>query len=69
MKKLSLRQKEIYEFIKEYLEDNSYPPTQSEIAIELGLSQQTIREYLLVLSKKGYINWIENIPRSIKVIL
>ena len=67
MKKLSRRQQEIYDFLKAYLEDNSYPPTQSEIADALGISQTAARNHLIALSKKEFIKLTESIPRSIVI--
>ncbi len=41
MLKLTPRQAEILAFIKRCLDDNGYPPTRAEIALELGFKSPT----------------------------
>jgi SOS-response transcriptional repressor LexA len=56
MPELPKRQSEVYEVIKSYQAKHGYPPTQEEIAGELSLSRETVRDYLNIIEKKGYIN-------------
>mgnify|MGYP002151718045 CR=1 FL=1 len=57
MLKLTPRQSEILDFIKQCLEDNGFPPTRAEIAQQLGFkSPNAAEEHLKALAKKGAIN-------------
>ena len=52
MLKLTPRQAEILAFIKRCLEDNGYPPTRAEIALELGFkSPNAAEEHLKALAR------------------
>lgn len=56
MLKLTPRQAEILAFIKRCLDDNGYPPTRAEIALELGFkSPNAAEEHLKALARKGAI--------------
>lgn len=62
------RQKQIYEFIVAYIQENLYPPTIREIGDNVGLaSTSSVYEHLKSLERKGYIEVKENSPRAIKV--
>lgn len=63
------RQKEILEFISQYIQKNSYSPTLSEIAHALGLSSlATVHEHLETLVKKGVIKRLEGTVRGIELL-
>ncbi len=56
MKKLTDRQKEIYEFIYQYTSHENRPPTLIEIKEHFGFaSNQGVVDHLKALEKKGYI--------------
>ncbi len=58
MLKLTPRQAEILAFIKRCLDDNGYPPTRAEIALELGFkSPNAAEEHLKALARKGDDAW------------
>ncbi len=52
---LTERQRRVFDYLKEFLEEKGYPPTLSEIAARLGLSRVGAMKHLLVLERKGYI--------------
>jgi SOS-response transcriptional repressor LexA len=56
MPELPKKQSEVYETIKSYQARHGYPPTQEEIASELNLARETVRDYLKIIERKGYIS-------------
>ncbi len=57
MENLTEKQQAIYEFIKNYISDNSYPPTVREIGAAVSLkSTSTVHMHLKEIEKKGYIS-------------
>jgi repressor LexA len=63
---LTKRQKQVYDFIRRFVELNGHSPSYSEIAGGLGLSaQSTIHGHVRNLIKKGYITAKWNANRSI----
>lgn len=68
MHKLTLRQSEVLGFLKQYVEENSYPPTRAEIAQALGFkSVNAAEEHLKALSRKGVIQMIPGASRGIRI--
>jgi repressor LexA len=54
---LTMRQKEVYSFLKEYFERYGTAPSYDEIRLRLGLSSlSTVHKYLKHLEKKGFIH-------------
>ncbi|RWZ60402.1 transcriptional repressor LexA [Halobacillus fulvus] len=69
MSKLSKRQQEILDFIKEQVMLKGYPPSVREIGQSVGLaSSSTVHGHLSRLEKKGYIRRDPTKPRAIEVI-
>ena len=68
MNKLTARQGEVLEFIKNYIDETGYPPTRADIAKELGFkSANASEEHLKALARKGAIEMIPGTSRGIKV--
>ena len=66
MEKLTKRQEDTLNFIKEYIVSNGYPPTVREIAKELNVSSPaTVQAHLDRLADKGYIKKGNNKNRTI----
>jgi repressor LexA len=66
---LTKRQKEILDFLEEFLADNGYPPSFEEIARHFGYtSLATVHEHLENLKQKGYIRKSYNASRSIELV-
>ena len=66
---LSKRQKQILDFLQEYVAENGYAPSYEEIADHFGLSSlATVHEHLENLRRKGYIRKSYNESRSIELI-
>ena len=63
------RQKQILDFIKQYIDKHSYSPTLGEIAEAIGVSSlATVHEHLQALSSKGVIKRFEGAVRGIEVL-
>ena len=68
MSKLTARQEEALQLIKNYIEDTGYPPTRAEIAAELGFrSANAAEEHLKALARKGAIEMIAGASRGIRL--
>jgi len=67
-KPLSPRQKQIFDYIAEYIAENKFPPSLDEIADNLLLSNSTVNSHLTAMLKKGYLSRRERIPRSLRLI-
>ena len=64
--KLTERQEEILTFIKQFREENGYPPTLREIGKKFGISSTFgVKRHLDALVKKGYLNIESNASRGI----
>jgi repressor LexA len=67
---LTKRQKEILDFVEEFVIENGYPPSFEEIARNFGYtSLATVHEHLENLRSKGYIRKSYNASRSIEVVV
>lgn len=63
------RQRQIVEFINQYIQRHGYSPTLSEIAEAIGVSSlATVHEHLQALEKKGIIRKYEGAIRGIELI-
>ncbi|MBI2086108.1 transcriptional repressor LexA [Candidatus Daviesbacteria bacterium] len=63
------RQKQILDFIKQYIDKYSYSPTLGEIAEAIGVSSlATVHEHLQALVTKGVIKKFEGAVRGIEVL-
>lgn len=66
---LTLRQREILQFIEEYLESNGYPPTVRDIGAAVGLtSSSTVHAHLSNLEKAGAIRRDPSKPRALEIL-
>ncbi|MCM3713299.1 transcriptional repressor LexA [Halalkalibacter oceani] len=69
MSKLSKRQLEILEYIKDEVRKKGYPPSVREIGEAVGLaSSSTVHGHLSRLEKKGYIRRDPTKPRAIEIL-
>jgi len=63
------RQRQIVEFISQFIQKSGYSPTLSEIAQAIGVSSlATVHEHLQALEKKGVIRKFDGVIRGIEVI-
>ncbi|WP_206922982.1 LexA repressor [Alicyclobacillus suci] len=55
--------------IKKYIASNGYPPTTRELGRAVGYSStSTVHGHLQALKKKGYIDWIDGAPRTLRIL-
>lgn len=67
--KISEKQIEILKVIKDYKEQHGYSPTVRELGGMLGLkSTSSVHAHMKALRDKGYISWIDSIPRTISIL-
>ncbi len=65
-KELTKKQKDVLNFIKDFVDDNGYPPSVREICIGIGVkSTSTVHGYLTRLERNGYITRESTRTRSI----
>ena len=63
------KQKLIMEFLRDYIEENTMPPTIREITENFGFkSPKATQDHIKALTSKGYINREEGIARGIQII-
>ncbi len=66
--KLTEKQHNFFSFLTEYIRENGYPPTIRELVYHFKLaSTNSVKKYLDILERKGYIKRIPNSPRAIEV--
>ncbi len=66
---LTKRQKQILDFVREFVEENGYSPSFEEIARHFGYSSlATVHEHLENLRQKGFIRKSYNESRSLELI-
>ncbi|OGD61969.1 repressor LexA [Candidatus Berkelbacteria bacterium RIFOXYA2_FULL_43_10] len=68
MEPLTRRQKEILDYIRNFIDENGYAPSYREIAYYFELSSTgTIAEYINILQEKGYLSKEAMDARSIQL--
>ncbi len=66
--KLTKKQHNFLSFLTKYIRENGYPPTIREMLYHLKLaSTNSVKKYLDILERKGYIKRVPNSPRAIEV--
>ena len=65
--KMTERQKEVYDFIVSYIQENLFPPSHSEIGQALFMTRTAVCYHLKNLRKKNLIEIKNNAPRGIEV--
>src|SRR3989344_3274632 len=65
---ITKRQKQVYDFVKVFIDDKGYSPTLEEIKKRLKLSAvSTIHQHINALIDKGYIKKFDNLARAIEI--
>ena len=68
LKALTSRQQQIFDLIKENIQETGMPPTRAEIATFFGFkSANAAEEHLKALAKKGYIDMLPGTSRGIRL--
>jgi repressor LexA len=68
MSDLTQRQRQVFELIKDQIEETGFPPTRAEIAQILGFkSANAAEEHIKALARKGVIQIVEGASRGIRL--
>lgn len=68
MEKLTSRQQEVLDLIRNHIDETGYPPTRADIARELGFrSANAAEEHLKALARKGVIEIVPGASRGIRL--
>ncbi|HAT58948.1 MAG TPA: LexA repressor [Gammaproteobacteria bacterium] len=68
MNRLTGRQEQILDYIRDYLAETGFPPTRSEIAQEMGFRSPNAAEgHLRALARKGAIEMLPGTSRGIRL--
>jgi repressor LexA len=66
---LTERQKDILDFLQNYIEDEGYPPTLREIGLRFGIkSTNGVNDHLQAIERKGYIRRSPDTSRGIVIL-
>ncbi|UCQ57811.1 transcriptional repressor LexA [Edwardsiella piscicida] len=70
MKALTARQQQVYDLIRDHIEQTGMPPTRAEIAQRLGFrSPNAAEEHLKALQRKGVIEIVSGASRGIRLLM
>ena len=68
MEKLTQRQQQVLDVVRQHIDQTGYPPTRADIARELGFkSANAAEEHLKALARKGAIEIIAGASRGIRL--
>jgi repressor LexA len=68
MEKLTERQQQVLDIIRQHIDETGYPPTRADIARQLGFkSANAAEEHLKALARKGAIEIIPGASRGIRL--
>jgi len=69
MERLTARQQQIFDLIRDNLDETGYPPTRAEIAQQFGFrSANAAEDHLRALARKGVIEMIPGASRGIRIV-
>ena len=69
MKRLTDRQRQVLDYVRDYIEAHGFPPSRPEIAKGLGLTHvSTVDWHLMALMKKGWIEMRPDIQRGLRLL-
>ncbi|MCR5815414.1 MAG: transcriptional repressor LexA [Ruminococcus sp.] len=67
-RRITEKERKVFEFIKNYVDENNFAPTVREIQEEFGLkSTSTAHRYIITLSEKGLLERENNCNRAIRI--
>ncbi len=65
---LTARQREVLEFIRQFVAHVGYPPTVREIGAHFGFVPRSVFDHLKALERKGYLRRIASKSRSLQIL-
>ncbi len=70
MEELTARQAEIFQFIKDHIEETGFPPTRAEIATHFGFrSVNAAEDHLKALERKGVLQILPGTSRGLRLLI
>jgi repressor LexA len=67
MQTLTIRQKQILEYLRDYQAEHGYPPSFRETAGYFKINLGTVQDHLKALTRKGYLNREVNRSRALRL--
>jgi repressor LexA len=68
MKTLTIRQKQILEYLRSYQAEHGYPPSFRETAVYFKINLGTVQDHLKALTRKGYLSREGNRSRGLHLL-
>ena len=66
---LSVQNKKVLSFIKQFIKANKYSPTIREMASGMGFkSGAPVQHHLQVLKNRGFVDWVPRQARTLKIV-
>ncbi|MBO7124203.1 MAG: repressor LexA [Treponema sp.] len=69
MKQITQVQKDVLNYIADFIDENAYPPTVREISDHFEKSIRAVQDNLVALQKKGFISLVQKKSRSIRILV
>ena len=69
MKEITQIQRDVLNYIAQFIDEHAYPPTVREISEHFGKSIRAVQDNMTALQKKGYISLVQKKSRSIKILI
>ena len=69
MKQITQVQKDVLNYIADFIDENAFPPTVREISDHFGKSIRAVQDNLVALQKKGFITLAQKRSRSIRILV
>ena len=68
LSKLTQAQNHVLKTVKEFIRENQYPPTLSELGQALRININAVRDHLLTLERKQFLRYVPNTSRGIEIL-
>jgi repressor LexA len=66
---LTIRQKEIFDFVRTFIKERGYPPSVREIGQQFNIYPRAVFDHLKALERKGYLKRKESVSRGLEVLV
>ena len=67
MKKLTDRQCEVLQFIKDYIQAHGYPPSHRDVGDGIGISARVANDHIHALVRKGHLIYLKDSRRTLRI--
>mgnify|MGYP002854903444 CR=1 FL=1 len=69
MREITQVQRDVLNYIADFIDQNGYPPTVREVSERFGKSIRAVQDNMVALQKKGYISLAQKKSRSIRILI